>query len=483
MAEQRGRIQPQIHGFRGMNRKANFLNIPNNYVVLALNCNNDVLGALSGRPGYTAFLNAPEATPVRNLFGWKKPNGDHRLFMVANGNLYEYDWVAANWGSDIHSGFEDVPLAKAILNGKVFLSDGVNTPVTYDGTTVADVVDAAVPKPTAAITWKDRVYTNDTSARSQLFYSKRLDPTNWTPDPTDVDVDAANFVSIDEDNGFDIVGFSVDAQGNLIVHKENGLYKVVPDNFGRPYEVYPLATIGGATTKTAIAQGERAGFYFNRRGFFLYGTDQAQKTSRFIDDLVKGIDSTNYSSIATEFFDERFYSSVGTITLGDEVFTNSVLVYDNDTNDYFLYTFAHLPTCWGRVVDDVGAERFFFGASNGQIYEFGVGTDDAGKDIEMRIVSKAYHFNAAITRKSGYRLVAIHNPGMVATLRYRLDYPDEKADIKEIADLAPSGVTIAEFEEGATGFSLFSFEVANAFSGEKPILYGVELDLATEGVG
>ena len=60
MTEQRGRIRPQIHGFRGMNRKANFLNIPDNYVQLALNCNNDTLGALSGRPGYSAFLNAPE---------------------------------------------------------------------------------------------------------------------------------------------------------------------------------------------------------------------------------------------------------------------------------------------------------------------------------------------------------------------------------------------------------------------------------------
>src|SRR3989304_1745521 len=231
MSEQRNRAQLQIHGCTGMYRQANFLNIPNNKVALALNCNNDILGAFQGRPGYTAFLNAPEANPVRNIFGWKRANGDQRIFRVANGKIYKAQWGDANWGAAIKTGLvETQPIANAILGNLLFISDGVITPQTYDDTNFNDIVDAAVPLATVAIVWKGRLYANDSSAKSVLFYSKSGDPTSWTNSPTDPSTGSE--VSIDEDNGFDIIGLSVNAEGNLIVHKENGLYLVVPDEVG-----------------------------------------------------------------------------------------------------------------------------------------------------------------------------------------------------------------------------------------------------------
>lgn len=480
MAEQRGRIQPQIHGFTGMYRQANFLNIPDNKVALALNCNNDILGALRGRSGYTAFLDSPDNAPIRNMFAWKKANGDHRLFRVSDGKIYKYSWDNGTWGAAIRSDLVDTqPIAWAVLGNLLFISDGVIVPETYDDSDFTPIADEAAPHPTVAVIWKGRLYCNDSQAKSVLFFSKSSDPTSWTNDP--FDGSTGNEVSIDEDNGFDIVGLSVNADGNLIVHKENGLYLVTPDELGRPYEIIPVPTTSRATSHAAITQGEGGALYFDRRALFLSRTARPEKISRAIEDLIKGINSSNYPNICSEFFDDKFYISVGTITLENESFTNSVIVYDNDDNTFFLYTFAHFPTAWCRLVDDEGAERFFFGGYDGQVYEFGVGDDDAGVPIELRIESKPYFFNLVMADKSGLMFAAIHNPGMAAKLRYRLDL-DKNTDPIEVGELAPDGITKTLFEEGAIAFNFWSFEVAAKYSGEKPTLYGVELDLAEEGV-
>lgn len=117
-------------------------------------------------------------------------------------------------------------------NSKVWICGNGNASVYFDGSN-AVYVDA-FPQAAYSIVYKNYTFTANTVANpSRVAWSALKDPTTWP---------ASNFVDVNPDDGFPIVGMVFDGQ-SIVIFKTNSAYKLTGDVFDPANPTYTLTKI------------------------------------------------------------------------------------------------------------------------------------------------------------------------------------------------------------------------------------------------
>ena len=186
-------------------------------------------GALCKRRGWTAAdsqITGENANILKMILTPLGGNGANRIVMVARHGdsssyhshlLYTDNATSFAWAEEtptVLSG-ASVPFM-GMFAGYLYVSDGVNTVLRYDGATVATV--DAFPKYSKCAVHKNYMFA---AKGRTVFWSDINDPTTWS---------ANNFQNVNSDAGDSIIGIK-SFGGNLIIFCRHSMWSLVGDTF------------------------------------------------------------------------------------------------------------------------------------------------------------------------------------------------------------------------------------------------------------
>jgi hypothetical protein len=445
-------------------------------LIRAQNVNGDILGALTRRLGYVKYLDNPDSMPVLTLFNWNKI-GTSRLLRVSGTSIYKYNFSGTTWGPAIKNNLTSgKKMAMATLNNLVFMTNGFDTPMTYDDNIFTNISDGALSgqKPTTAVTWKGRVWAaGDVTAPTVVWFSKSNDPTSWTNNPNDVST--GNNFAIDKDDGNAITKLRV-VNDRLLIYKKNGTYKVIPSDVGTPATVIKIPTVATCTSMDGVADVDTYAVSFDRLGAWANSGDRPLLISNQVEDLMYGMDPTFVGKESLGSWRNKVYIAIGTVTedarFGGKVYQNTVMVYDWIGKAWYMYTFAHQPNTWLTFTNPSGVEGIFFGAANGQVYQYGVGDLDDTLPIDAEAVMKPYFFGNPEQDKNIKLGWFFHNPGIGAEIEYSFDDLYGVGPFSSVGPLNTKGRTKMYFPAGSNSVKSLTTKVSQDKVGRPFIYYG-----------
>jgi hypothetical protein len=364
-------------------------------------------------------------------------------------------------------------MGHTVLNNLLILGNGGDYTQKYDGVTFTDMTTA--PRCPYWLTYKGRAYCFKPDYNgSRGFFSKTNDATSWTNDPNDVST--GNYFDIDPDYHGDIVGAEV-IDDRIIVHKEQGSYRIIPDEFGRPSEILPVPTKKTATSHWAITQVNGKSYYPATDGqVYTHTGTEPSLISFAIKDLAEGItDSLRSSLVAGEWRNFYYLSAVGDITENAifgtngvaRTFSNAVLVFNTLLNEWYLYTFGHKPTCFATFNDSAGKEYLFFGDNNGYTWKFGVGTLDGTLPVHGEIEIWPMYLGQFDSKKDIDYISVMGQMGNEAQILYNFDF----GDWQSVGDLKGQLAVRSVLDMGGSRRNI-GFKIIDSSTTTESIIYG-----------
>ena len=168
------------------------------------------------------------------------------------------------------------------MNSRCWICGPGSTTVSWNGTT--QVFVDAFPKANYSLTYKNYVFAANTAANpSRVSWCSLKDPTTWP---------ATNFVDVNPDDGFPIVGLAYDGQ-SIIIFKTNTAWKLTGDIFDPANPTYTLTQIYTPndfvinSPKTFQLYGPNGYIMLGKKGFYAYNGGGA--ISKILDyDRIRG---------------------------------------------------------------------------------------------------------------------------------------------------------------------------------------------------
>ena len=366
-------------------------------------------------------------------------------------------------------------MGHAVLSNLLLLGNGGDYTMKYDGVTFTDMT--AAPRCKYWLTYKGRVYGFGVDYnKSRGFFSKTGDLTSWTNTPADATT--GNSFDVDLDSNGDIVGAEV-INDRIIVHKERGSYRLIPDDYGRVAEILPIPTSKTSTSHWAIQQVNGKSYYPARDATYVHTGTTPGMVSFSVKDLFEGITDSNRTSLVAGQWKNHFYlSAYGNITedarLGGGVartFTNAVLVFNTLLNEWYIYTLGHKPTAFATFLDTSSTENLYFGDNSGNTFKFGVGNLDGTLPIHGEIEIWPMYLGSFDIRKDIDYLSVLADMGNEAQVFYKFD----KDDWQPLGDVKGdfSSKFIADF--GAERKNV-SFKIVDSSTTKESVIYGFAIN-------
>ncbi len=370
-------------------------------------------------------------------------------------------------------------MGHTVLYNKMILGNGGDYTMQYDGQTFANMTSA--PRCKYWLTYKGRVYGFGVDyAPSRGFFSKTADLTSWTNDPADTTT--GNWFDIDNDYNGDITGAEV-IDDRIIVHKQKGSYRLVPDEFGRVTEILPIPTMETATSHWSLKKLRGIGLYASRSGVYGHRGVTPTLISKPVEDLYQGIVQTQVTDLPAGVFRDHYYlSAMGSVTEGarlgggvSRVFTNAVFVYNSLLNEWYLYSLGHQPTAFATWLDGSSIENMYFGDSTGNTFKFGVGTLDGTLPIHAELIFWPLFLGIPDRLKDFDRIGFITDKGMESELLYNFDGDDyqslgslsEDCNNRTLADVGGNRRNLA-------------FKIVDSSKVTGSVIYGVSISAKAE---
>jgi len=229
------------------------------------------------RLGTTAFgVQLTTGADVLELAVFQPAGGTPLLVAYcANGKVYKTD-DGDPW-TEIASGLSTTarPTFVQYLD-KIYWSNGVDNPRSYDGTTVVDM-GASVPKGEFLAVWRNRLWIGQKNIR-KVWWSKSGDPTDWTN--TNNNVTFPNWPALTGLWTAPNIGTEADAGDGILVFTSRSTHRIVDDSDNTASVV-----IGGANVLVDSSHGcvaNRTLANVRKRVYFLgldgiYSTDGHEK--------------------------------------------------------------------------------------------------------------------------------------------------------------------------------------------------------------
>jgi hypothetical protein len=341
---------------------------------------------------------------------WFECDSSRQLLNVANGKLYKMDVTVAGepdtWWDDVTG--DDTITADNFCDftnwrNKCFITNGYDTPLSYDGTTLTTAtLPTNVTKPKFIEQFENflfylNVYVSSVKEGSRFYWSNLNDETTW---------DAANFIRISDRDGTEITGART-LSDRLVVFKNRAIYNVFatfdPDI---PFTVEKSNSPNGCVSAYSIQDVQNGLVFLSQDGFYYYDGNNSMKISDKITPTLREYDLSTARSVV--YYDKNLYMCSVKSASDD---TYAIFVWNFFLNAWSLYK-GMSPSAICRVYVNGSEERIYFADQAGWFYRMDTGVDDYPLGVQTAINAYYYTnwkpFDDLVTQKSVPILILYH---------------------------------------------------------------------------
>lgn len=395
----------------------------------AINCVFDrPRGGISQRYGSTAVGSVITASTIRGLHNFITSGGTNKLLAVAGGNIYQYG--GSSWASSKTSATTATLKTRFLtyLNTVVYMN-GTDTQYSSDDGSVwaasgGNLDVGHMPMAKFATILNSRVLTAgdpnapDTISLSSIVSSNAI---SWTSGNKTIVVSP-------NDGAGGLTG--VTGNGRIaLLFKQRGLYR---------YDDNSLERIGyvGTPSYESIATDDSGDTYFfgqgaNGIGFYVTNGGRPVMISRAILKYVEAISASYYTSIAGYTDGQRMEWTIGSITIGDNTYSNASVVYSISDKTWTVYNRADSFRVFSQYIDSNANITVVGGDTDGFVQTLNSGTTDNGDPIYSEVELAPIVFTTRGRWKSIKGVVAMSEHYQGLTLLMKAD----NSSFKEIAGL------------------------------------------------
>lgn len=195
------------------------LNISNAPFTGLLNIRTDEYSQITKRYGTVKYNTIPMtgSLKTRNAFTFNQNNGNSYIITVSSSSVFAS--LSGTFTTIISTRSLSGRDRFAVGQNKLFGCNGINAGWSWDGTntTIYDVTNSTgFPTGKYVLYWQQRLWiSGDSNYPSRLYYSEGGQPTNFQ-----------NFIDIATDDGDQITGMMIGADGSMIVTKNYATYTI-----------------------------------------------------------------------------------------------------------------------------------------------------------------------------------------------------------------------------------------------------------------
>lgn len=454
----------RILNLGSLNLKVNPLLLKDGDMIRCVNVEDDQIGALKKRPGYTTYL-ASLGAQVDSLWNFQLNNGTQFWNYAAAGGSVFYstqgtgDWTICGNGT-MTSG---APIFNAVSENTMLICDGtVATRHTTNGTSFTNTTVAPIAR--GMIEYQNRIYAIGTA--STLFWSNAGTPTDWTNDSSSINIPGPGGLSV----VYKADDRLITAKNSGVMHRWDG------------YNLFDLTTKLGPTSAQSVGEVEGYRFGLSRLGIFGYSSGKPELLSNAIEkqiynDAGEGIAGTTFDNAPGAVHQYDYYLSAGNVTddLTDETVSNCIEKYNYQQNTWRNHSFANKPTSFLSYKDASGVQQFIFGDATGQCYTYGgTVTNDNGSPVEA-VMEFVIHGGMPETEKEWKYCWFLFNPGCTAKVQVATANTFTKGTKKWI-DLGDAIDGVVEFKGTGQRSRLLFVKIVESSRNARFNMYGFAYD-------
>ena len=234
----------------GENRRVMSELIAPNQVQLARNAYITPEGALESRYGKVKInTTSLGANGIRGLWRWEQSDGTKHLTVVYTNKVYSVEWDGVSEIASFGTAIKTITSSTAKIRGIVWkdnliLSDGVNNPFRYDGSTCTDL-GGTPPKFQIFCVFAAKLCCVDYANTSQIRFSGLEDYDTWN---------ALDVYNIRSNDGDVITALDPQSNGLMICKRNSTWYLSGYDRFDFQISQGPIAPVG-AVCQDAVING------------------------------------------------------------------------------------------------------------------------------------------------------------------------------------------------------------------------------------
>jgi len=418
--------------------------------------------------GYTDKLNllidsincysSTNVSGVHSLKFWKDSTGIRRLIAGCSTSIFQYDETTSGWEMIKNGLTDNLPLGDLIYTDVLYLSNGTDNYLDYNGTLVTERTGGDTQKPKYMLAANDVGYCAGVSGTESILYYTGSAPAEM--------YSYGNTVDIQEDDGQVITGLT-NLGPIVIVYKDNSAYDV---NIATPSREQ-LDYSGGCKSHRSISRVENDVLFLDKNGVYSLaqreGTTGSLRATPLTKDLQPLIDVLrNQESSAAIYWEKtnQYYLAVDTNNAG---FNDSVLVYDALVKGWTRYNGINANE-FCIYEDSDGIEHVLFASEyGGNVVEMETGFSDNELPIATAMSTKDFNFNAPSLSKEYREIDVVGFISESAELTMSVIIDDEEVATDTINGSNYAGATESiEMTFGVAPFGVYAFTGGDIVDGE-----------------
>lgn len=372
--------------------------IPDNALSL---CKNGIVGrdGVKKRNGYIKYnSSAIDTSKVSSIVRFTLSSGTHYFLAFCGTDIYQAD-LANKTFSSIYTGVTaDLLWDFGFYNDKLYMSNGTDDLLSYDGTTVSAL--SSLPKGKYLVVLKDRLWVAGvSSAPYRLYYSDVGDPETFG---------ANNYIDFPESpyaNEGIITGLGI-LGSDLVVFKENATYMVIERPAGS-FSVIQVDAFKGCVAHHSICNIPNGLLFLSDDGVYLLTSSSLKFIGEPIKDYTDDRATAQIYKAVSCFYDNCYYLSYPTSGSSN----NNQTVVLNTLGGWSVF-----PN-YGFHYFSVWEDGTIYGAGDaGYVYQLDTGDSDDGNDIDFVMATKSYGDDEYKT----FRLLGLDVDGLGVTLNAKV---------------------------------------------------------------
>jgi hypothetical protein len=385
---------------------------PPNAMRLIQNLDDEVLGMLRVRKGVTAIGNQiTDGKPCLGLYNFRDSgtgsnNQQIAAFNDSGDSLMVTSYLSgASWATITGSFTADAIARFETFTDYVFtVNSKFDAPKSWNGGTPTWGTTQLSGAPSGQFIkkFKSRLYIAHTATNpDRVFFSSIISSTgniSWTT--------STDYLDVNPSDGMNITG--IENNGTLLlIFKDRAMYR-----WNGSSTDADLVMDIGCSSNESIATRNGLTFFFNPKGIYQTDGGRPVRISGPIQRWIDAISPTYYSKVAGVVDGERYYCSVGDLTVEGVSYSNVVLVRNLANNTWSVRTYAEEMRRFAPYILSTGAEGIMCGNDDGDVQAFNSGLTDDGVKIPYRVLTKRMDFLGSFAHEKSFSEIHAFGKGL-----------------------------------------------------------------------
>jgi len=452
------------------------LRTPFNAMRLIQNMDDDVIGALRVRKGVTAIGNqVTDGKACLGLYNFRDSGtgSNNRQICAFNDSgdsaMLTYYLSGASWAQITGTFTVDAVARFETFTDYVFtVNSKFDAPKSWNGgspTTWGTDQLSGAPSGQFIKKFKSKMYIAHTAANpDRVFFSSVISSSgniSWT---------STDYLDVNPSDGMNITG--IENNGTLLlIFKDRAMYR-----WNGSSTDADLVMDIGCSSNESIATRNGLTFFFNPMGIYQTDGGRPVRISQAITRWIEAIDPSYYSKVSGVVDADKYYCSIGDVTVDGVAYSNVVLVRNLSNSTWQVRTYAEEMRRFAPYILSTGAEGIMCGNDDGDVQAFNSGLTDDGVKIPYRVMTKRMDFLGSFAHEKSFS--EIHAFGKGLTGANTIVHTEEDTKPRSIATILKSWwmkITGEKFvgrwfvfelsglcEDQTTGSEFWGWEIGNS---------------------